>query len=133
MESLRSFLGLEVQFVLTTKLNAEGEQCYEARDSVTAEIKNHQGQDCTTKAQIQDNKDGSYKVSYFAKETGICDVSVKVNEQHVHGSPFAIQVKARTFRPDEFCEFYYSLFFVFVLNARSHAYSYNGKAGKDSR
>ena len=98
MESLRPCLGLEVQFVLTTK-NAEGEQCYEARDSVTVEIKNRQGKDCATEAQVQDNKDGSYKVSYFAKETGKCDVSVKVNEQHVHGSPFAIQVKARNFRP----------------------------------
>ena len=91
-------VGLEAQFVLTT-INAEGEQCYEERDCVTVEIKNQQGKDCTTKARVQDNKDGSYKISYFAKKNGKCDVSVKVNEKHVHGSPFAVQVKTRQFRP----------------------------------
>ena len=91
-------VGLEAQFVLTTR-NAEGEQCYEARDCVTVEMKNRQGQDCATKARVQDNQDGSYKISYFAKETGRCHLSVKVNEKHVHGSPFATQVKPRQFRP----------------------------------
>ena len=91
-------VGLEAQFVLTTR-NAEGEQCYEARDCVTVEIRNQQGQDCATKARVQDNKDGSYKISYFAKETGRCHLSVKVNEEHVHGSPFATQVKPRQFTP----------------------------------
>ena len=91
-------VGLEAQFVLTTR-NAEGEQCYEARDCVTAEIRNQQGQDCATKPRVQDNKDGSYKISYFAKETGRCHLSVKVNEKHVHGSPFATQVKPRQFKP----------------------------------
>ena len=90
--------GLEAQFVLATR-NAEGEQCYEARDCVTVEIRNQQGQDCATKARVQDNKDGSYKISYFAKETGRCHLSVKVNEEHVHGSPFAVEVKPRQFKP----------------------------------
>ena len=58
-------VGLEAQFVLTTR-SAEGEQCYEARDFVTVEIRNQQGQDCATKARVQDNKDGSYKFSYFS-------------------------------------------------------------------
>ena len=89
-------VGLEAQFVLTTR-NAEGEQCYEARDCVTVEIRNQQGQDCATKARVQDNKDGSYKITYFAKETGRCHLSVKVNEEHVHGSPFATQAKPRQF------------------------------------
>ena len=91
-------VGLEAQFVLTTR-NAEGEQCYEARDRVTVEITSQQGQDCTTKARVQDNKDGSYKITYFAKETGRCHLSVKVNGEHVHGSPFATQVKPRQFTP----------------------------------
>ena len=94
----KAIVGLEAQFVLTTR-NAEGQQCYEARDCVTVEIRNQQGQDCATKARVQDNKDGSYKISYFAKETGRCLISVKVNEEHVHGSPFATQVKPRQFTP----------------------------------
>jgi len=91
-------VGLAAQFVLTTR-NAEGEQCYEAPDCVTVEIRNQQGQDCATEAQVQDNQDGSYKISYFAKETGRCHLSVKVNEKHVHGSPFATQVKPRQCKP----------------------------------
>ena len=91
-------VGLEAQFVLTTR-NAQGEQCYEARDCLKMNMRNCQGQDCATKARVQDNRDGSYKISYFAKETGRCHLSVKVNEEHVHGSPFATQVKPRQFKP----------------------------------
>ena len=90
-------VGLEEQFVLTTR-NAEGKQCYDERDCVTVEIRNHQGQDCGTKARVQDDSDGSYKISYFAKETGKCKVSVKLNEKHVNSSPFAVQTKPRQFR-----------------------------------
>ena len=93
-----AIVGLEAQFVLTTR-NADGEQGYEARDCVTVEIRNQQRQDCATKARVQDNKDGSYKISYFAKETGKRDLSVKLNEDLVCGSPFVVEVKPRQFRP----------------------------------
>ena len=93
-----AFVGLEAEFVLTTR-NAEGEQCYDERDCVTVEIRNHQSQDCATKARVQDNKDGSYKVSYLAKETGQFELSVKVNEEYVRGNPFAVEVKPRQFKP----------------------------------
>jgi len=63
------------------------------------EIRNHQVQDYATKARVQDNKDGSYKISYFAKEIGKHDLSVKVNEDHVYGSPFVVEVKPRHFKP----------------------------------
>ena len=91
-------VGLEALIVVTTR-NAQGEQCYEQRDCVTVEITNRQGHDCANKAQVQDNKDGTYKISYFAKETGTCQASVKVNGKHVRGSPFEVQVKPRQFRP----------------------------------
>ena len=91
-------VGLEAQIVVTTR-NAQGKQCYEERDCVTVEITNRQGHDCATKTQVQDNKDGTYKISYFAKETGTCQASVKVNGEHVRGSPFEVQVKPRQFRP----------------------------------
>ena len=91
-------VGLEAKMILSTK-NAQGEQCYEERDCVTVEIRNRQGHNCATKAQVQDNKDGTYKISYFAKETGTCQASVKVNEEHVRCSPFEVQVKPRQFRP----------------------------------
>ena len=91
-------VGLEAQFVLTTR-NAENEQCYEQCDIVTVEIRNHDGRECATEAQVQDNKDGSYNISYFAKEAGTCQTSVMVNGEHVSGSPFTVQVKPRKYKP----------------------------------
>ena len=91
-------VGLEAQFVLTTR-NAENEQCYEQCDIVTVEITNGDGRECATEAQVQDNKDGSYNISYFAKEAGRCQTSVMVNGEHVSGSPFTVQVKPRQYKP----------------------------------
>ena len=93
-----AIVGLAAQIVVTTR-NAQRKQCYEEFDCVNVEIRNRQGRDCATKAQVQDNKDGTYKISYFAKETGTCQASVKVNGEHVRDSPFEVQVKPRQYRP----------------------------------
>nr|XP_058957432.1 E3 ubiquitin-protein ligase TRIM71-like [Pocillopora verrucosa] len=90
-------VGLESNFLLTTR-NAEGEQCYNERASVTVEIKNQQGHDCATEVRLKDEKDGRYKVRYFLKDTGKCQVSVKINEEHIRGSPFPVKPKPRQFR-----------------------------------
>ena len=87
-----AIIGLEANFLLTTK-NVKGEQSYEKRDYVSV------GHDCATEVRVQDNKDGSYKISYFAKGTEKCRLSVKVNGEYVRGSPFAVEVKPRQFRP----------------------------------
>ena len=92
-----AIVGLESNFLLTTR-NAEGEQCYNERDSVTVEIKNQEGHDCATEVRLKDEKDGSYKVRYFLKDTGKCQVSVKINEEHIRGSPFPVKPKPRQFR-----------------------------------
>ena len=90
-------VGLESNFLVTTR-NAEGAQCYNESDCVTVEIKNQRGHDCATEVRFKDEKDGSYKVRYFLKDTGKCQVSVKVNEEHIRGSPFPIKPKPRQFR-----------------------------------
>ena len=52
--------------------------------------RNHESKITTTAATISAD---------LAKETGICDASAKVNEaEHIHGSPFVVQVNARPFR-----------------------------------
>lgn len=56
-------LGVKEQFALTTK-NAEREQCYNKHDRITVEIRDEQGQECATEVRINDNKDGSYEISY---------------------------------------------------------------------
>ena len=90
-------VGLKAQLDVTTR-TADGVQYYEERDFVKVEFRNRQGHDCATETQVEDNKDGSYKISYFARETGTCEASVKVNGEHVHGSPFKVQVKARQYK-----------------------------------
>ena len=94
----KTIAGLETNFVVTTR-NTEGQQCHDEYDSVTMEIRNRQGENCTAEVQVQDNKNGTYKIKYFAKETGTCNASVKVNGEHIRGSPFEVQVKPRQFRP----------------------------------
>ena len=91
-------VGLVAKIVVITR-NIMREQVYDQNNRVTMEIRNHDGQDCSTKPQIHENKDGSYKISYFAKETGTCQASVKVNGQHVRGSPFKTEFKPRLFKP----------------------------------
>ena len=93
-----AIVGLEAQLVVTTR-NAEGQQYHDDCDSVTLEVSNCQGDNCLAEVQVKDFKDGSYKIKYFAKETGTCSASVKVNGEHIRGSPFEVQVKPRRFRP----------------------------------
>ena len=91
-------VGGEAHFVLTTK-NEEGEQCYNKHDRVTVEISDEQGRECVTEVRINDNKDGSYKISYSPKDQGKYKLTVKVNGKHVCRSPFSLKVKLFQVRP----------------------------------
>ena len=93
-----AIVGLEAQLVVTTR-NKKCQQCYDNNDCVTLEVSNRRDDNCAAEVQVQDNKDGTYKIKYFAKETGTCSASVKVNGEHIRGSPFEVQVKPRQFRP----------------------------------
>ena len=93
-----AIVGLEAQLVVTTR-NKTCQSPYDNNNCVTMEISNRQGDNCAAEVQIQDNKDGTYKIKYFAKETGTCSASVKVNGEHIRGSPVEVQVKPRQFRP----------------------------------
>ena len=88
----------EARFFLTT-INAEGRQCYNERDNVTVEIRNEQGRECATEGRINDNKDGLYQISYSPRDPGRYKVTIKVNGEHIRGSPFTVQVKSFQFRP----------------------------------
>ena len=88
----------EAHFTLTTK-DTEGRQCYNERDHVTVEIRDEEGRECTSEIQINDCKDGLYQVRYCPRDPVKCQVTVKVNGQHVRGSPFAVQVTPFQFKP----------------------------------
>ena len=91
-------VGGEALFVLTTR-NAQARQCYNKHDHVTVEIRDEQGRECATEARINDNKNGSYKVSYSPKQQGRYKVTVKVNGGHVLGSPFTVKGQPFQARP----------------------------------
>ena len=88
----------QAHFSLTTR-DSKGRQCYNEGDHVTAEIIDEQGRDCATELKIIDNKDGLYQISYSPRNEGRCNVTIKVNGEHVHGSQFIVRVKPFQFRP----------------------------------
>ena len=89
-----TFAGRETEFTLTTK-TAEGRQFYNKGDRVTVEIRDERGRECGTEVQINDNKNGQYNISYSPKEQGRYSIIIKVNGEHVRGSPYDLLVKAR--------------------------------------
>ena len=94
-----AFTGLEAQFVVTTK-NSTGEVCYNPVDRIAVELKRRGGEGPVENVQVEDKKNGTYQVSYFAADPGDYDVVVTVNKEDVRGSPFPpIQVKPREFKP----------------------------------
>ena len=60
-------VGLLAEIVVITR-NIMGEQVYDQNNHVTMEIRNHDGQDCSTKPQIHDNKDGSIRSATLPKK-----------------------------------------------------------------
>ena len=88
----------KAQFNLITR-NAERKQWYDEQDRVTIEIKDEQGQECVTEVKVEDIKDGTYNVSFYPRVQGTFKLSVKVNEEHIRGSPFTISVKPFHVKP----------------------------------
>ena len=91
-------VGRKAQFNLITR-NAERKQGYDEGDRVTLEFKDEQGQECVMELRIDDNKDGIYNIRYFPSVQGTIKLLVKVNAEHIHGSPFAVIVKPFQVKP----------------------------------
>ena len=91
-------VGRKAQFNLITR-NAEGKKVNNEEDLVTVEIKDEQEQECVTEVRIDDNKDGIYNISYFPSVQRTIKLLVKVNGEHIHGSPFTVIVKPFQVKP----------------------------------
>ena len=92
-------VGRKAQFNAITR-NAERKKVYNKEDRVTGEIEDEQEQECaTTEVRIDDNKDGIYNISCFPRVQGSIKLLVKVNGEHIHGSPFALIVKPFQVKP----------------------------------
>ena len=88
----------KAQFNLTTR-NAEKKQGYDEHDRVTVEIKDEKGQECMTEVRISNNKDGTYKITYYPRVQGTFKLLVKVNGEHISCSPFTVILKPFQVKP----------------------------------
>ena len=95
---IEGIVARKAQFNLTTR-NAERNQWYDERDCVTVEFKDEQGQECVTEVKVEDMKDGTYNVSFYPRVQGTFKLYVKVNEEHIRGSPFTMSVKPFHVKP----------------------------------
>uniref|UniRef100_A0A8I3QS69 E3 ubiquitin-protein ligase TRIM45 n=2 Tax=Canis lupus familiaris TaxID=9615 RepID=A0A8I3QS69_CANLF len=81
-------------FTLLCKDSA-GESMGRGGDSVQVAVVPKDKKDSPVRTLVQDNKDGSYYISYTPKEPGVYTVLVCIKEQHVQGSPFTVTVRKR--------------------------------------
>ncbi|XP_066124276.1 E3 ubiquitin-protein ligase TRIM45 isoform X2 [Saccopteryx bilineata] len=81
-------------FTLLCK-DAAGEAMGRGGDNIQVAVVPKDKKDSLVRTMVQDNKDGTYCVSYIPKEPGIYTVLVCVKEQHVQGSPFTVTVRKR--------------------------------------
>ena len=47
---------------------------------------------CNPIARVHDRGDGTYRVTYVAAVSGVCQMAVTLGRQHVEGSPFHLTV-----------------------------------------
>ena len=88
----------KAQFNLITR-NAERKQWYDEGDRVTVEIKDERERECVTQVKIDDNKDGTYKITYYPRVQGTFKLLVKVNGEHISCSPFTVILKPFQVKP----------------------------------
>ena len=88
----------KAQFNLITR-NAEKKQGYNKHNRVTVEIKDKQAQECVTQVRIDDNKDGTYKITYYPRVQVTFKLLVKVNGEHISCSPFTVILKPFQVKP----------------------------------
>ena len=94
-------IGRKAQFNLITRKSRNGvrKQEYDQSDRVTVEILDEQERECVTAVTIDDNKDGSYSISYFPRVQGTFKLLVKLNEEHIRSHPFSVIVKPLHVKP----------------------------------
>ncbi|XP_066301730.1 tripartite motif-containing protein 2-like [Branchiostoma lanceolatum] len=76
-----------------TTTNQEGRPCVTNSKAVTANMEDPSGTEIPT--QLRMKSEGVWEISYVPKVTGKHRLEVKVNSQHVTGSPFDVPVKGK--------------------------------------
>ena len=78
-------VGKKVEFAIVTKYR-DGTQCSIGGSQVSVHLELNTGE--VTSAQIKDNNDGSYMVSYVAQQGGKMKLIVSINGKQTKGSPY---------------------------------------------
>ncbi|XP_067849048.1 E3 ubiquitin-protein ligase TRIM45 [Heptranchias perlo] len=72
-----------------------GHQLGRGGESIRVSIFNKKNKECSLRATLQDNHDGTYRVTYTPRVSGSYVAWVCVKGQHVQGSPFTITVTSK--------------------------------------
>ncbi|XP_032222742.2 tripartite motif-containing protein 2 isoform X4 [Nematostella vectensis] len=85
----RAFRGKKSLFSVQTRDHL-GNPCSGGGEDVLVDVYSADGR--TVPAEVEDNRNGTYGVSYTPQSTGMHKVSVTVRDKHIQGSPFKVNV-----------------------------------------
>ena len=89
-EGLRqTIIGQPMSVTITTK-DKDGELCKTGNAYLTAELSTPDGS--VADGEILDNKNGTYEFLYTVQKEGDFTLSLRLYDQHIHGSPFKLKV-----------------------------------------
>ncbi|XP_062289941.1 tripartite motif-containing protein 2 isoform X2 [Scomber scombrus] len=81
-------MGVPTSITITTK-DKDGELCKMGNAVITAELLSPDGS--KGEGEIQDNKNGTYEYLFTAPKEGTFNLSLRLYDQHIKGSPFKIK------------------------------------------
>ncbi|KAM7419544.1 hypothetical protein PAMA_016586 [Pampus argenteus] len=81
-------MGVPTSITITTK-DKDGELCKMGNAVITAEFSSPDGS--KGEGEIQDNKNGTYEYQFTAPKEGTFNLSLRLYDQHIKGSPFKIK------------------------------------------
>ena len=82
--------GSEVDITIITK-NHDNERCSKGGSHIVVQAQSSRGGDVVP-VEVKDNNDGSYSVSFVAKQVGEVKLSFTIEEDHIKGSPYIVMV-----------------------------------------
>jgi hypothetical protein len=78
---------METFYFVVRAMDKRGRPLTVGGAKIAVTVKKPNGSNCD-QVKVNDNKDGTYTVTYKAKETGVFNISVKIGGKDIAGSPF---------------------------------------------
>ena len=85
--------GSKIDFIIVTK-DRYNRQCSKGGSHIVVQAQSSRGEDVVP-VDLKDNNDGSYSVSFVAKQVGEVKLSITIEGDHIKGSPSTIMVQPR--------------------------------------